>query len=513
MDETNISEGSGMKVLLINPVFSGLEFDSDAASIPIGLAYVASSLKNNGIEVKIVDCLTNPNHLDEIRRELPSCTWVGMSVMTTQIPHALFLCKYVRTLDEDLPIVWGGPHPTLFAAQTVVDPRIDIVVRDEGEETAVQLTKVLQSGDKDLSTIQGISFKSPDGRIVHTARRKYLDMDDLPFINYDLLDQNVLKKLRLFPSHTSRGCSHRCAFCINPITGCGWRGMSPNRVLDELQYVTEKFPSRKVRFWDENFFNNPRRSTEIMEGIIARGITADWETTVRADYFTKVIDDKYLALIKKSGCYKFSFGAESGSPRILRMLKKDVTAEELVLSARKSREYGITPEYSFMIGMPNEERADMLMTLDLIYRLYEANPEAELIGPQPYRPYPGSPLDNECEAWGWSPPTSLQAWADLIENEWSFLSARSFPWVKEPDFVEALWPYLNFALTPEQRLMEGGVKVNSLFKRLFILASKTRWKLKFFDFPIEYQIANKYLESRTKEMKTCPFDSNGEVIG
>ncbi len=502
-----------MKVLLVNPIFSGLEFDSDAASIPIGLAYVGSYLASKGVEVKIIDCLTDPNHLESIKRELPSCTWVGMSVMTTQIPHALFLCKYVKTLDAEVPIVWGGPHPTLFPAQTVVDGRVDIAVRDEGEETALELTHSFHFGKKGLGEVQGISFRRKDGKVVHTARRKHVDMDGLPFINYGQLDQEVLKKLTLFPSHTSRGCSHRCAFCINPITGCGWRGMSPKRVLDELQYVTEKFPGRKVRFWDENFFNHPKRSEGIMQGMLDRGIKAEWETTVRADYFTKIITDDYLSLIKRSGCYKFSFGAESGSQRILRMLKKDVTIEQLLLSARKSREYGIIPEYSFMIGMPNEEKEDMLKTLDLIYKMYGANPDCELIGPQPFRPYPGSPLDNECEAAGWSPPASLQAWSDLIHNEWSFLSPHNFPWVKEPDFVEALWPYLNFALTPEQRLMEGGVRVNNALKKLFILASKARWKAKFFDLPLEYKVAKKYLESRTSEMKTCPFDSNGEVIG
>jgi len=502
-----------MKVLLINPIFSGLEFDSDAASIPIGIAYVGSYLEKKGVSVKIVDCLTNQNFMEEIQRELPSCTWVGMSVMTTQVPHALFLCKYVRELDKKIPIVWGGPHPTLFPAQTIVDGRVDIVVRGEGEETALELTHSIHLGEKKLDEVRGISYKSPDGRVMHTARRKHLDMDSLPFLNYDQLDQKVLKKLTVFPSHTSRGCSHRCAFCINPITGCGWRGMSPKRVLDELEYVTKRFPSRLVRFWDENFFNSPNRSKEIMQGILDRGINVKWETTIRADYFTKVVSDDYLSLIKKSGCYKFSMGAESGSPRILRMLKKDVTVEQLLLSAKRSGEYGIVPEYSFMIGMPNEEKADMLKTLDLIYKLYEANPNAELIGPQPFRPYPGSPLDNECEAAGWKSPDSLQAWANLIQYEWNFLAPSNFPWVKDPDFVEALWPYLNFALTPQERLMEGGIKVNSLLKRIFIFASKARWKMHFFDFPLEYKIAKKYLESRTKKMKTCPFDSNGQVIG
>jgi len=499
-----------VKVLLINPVFSGLEFDSNATSIPIGIAYVGSALKEAGIDVKIIDCLTTKEHLVEIKKEIENCTWIGLSVMTVQIPHALFLSEYIKKFAPEVPIVWGGPHPTLFPAQTVIDSRVDIVVRDEGEVTCVELTKAL-SESKSLDKILGLTFKK-DGKVIHTPRRPYINMDKAPYINYDLLNKEVMNKIKLLPSHTSRGCSHRCAYCINPITGCGWRGMSPKRVLDELEQVAKKYPGRKIRFWDENFFNNPKRSKEIMQGIIDRGLKVEWETTVRGDYFTKVITDEYLQLIKDSGCYKFCFGAESGSPRILRMIKKDVSTDQLVLSAKKSKEFGITPEYSFMIGLPNETKEDMLLTIDAFARLYEANPNAEFIGPQPYRPYPGSPLDNECEAFGWKAPDSLQAWSDLMETEWSYISVTKLPWVNEPDFVEAIWAYMNFALTPETRLMEGGIKVNNLFKRLFITASKLRWKFKYFDFPIEYIIANKYLKGRTKKMKKCSYDQNGQVI-
>jgi radical SAM superfamily enzyme YgiQ (UPF0313 family) len=302
-----------------------------------------------------------------------------------------------------------------------------------------------------------------------------------------------LKKLTLTPAHTSRGCSHRCTFCINPILHCGWRGRDPKIVLDEVQDAAERFPGKKVRFWDENFFFSMKRSKEIIDGIMERGLDLEWETTVRADYFKpKKVDDELLPLMKKSGCYKLSFGAESGSQKILDMLKKDVTVDELVYSAQQCSRYDIIPEYSFMTGLPDELYEDTKMTIELMDRLRQASKRVEFIGPQPFRPYPGSPLYNRCLEFGWKAPDSLGKWSELMENQYNYLSPKNFPWIKDPDTIEYLWPYLHYALTDTKTALSSGAKVGKLLKMLFIAAAKTRWKLRYFKHPIEYKLYKRF---------------------
>ena len=306
---------------------------------------------------------------------------------------------------------------------------------------------------------------------------------------------DTFHRVILAPIHTSRGCPHKCTFCINPITKNRWRAKSAKIVLDELELVVEKFRGIKVRMWDENFFVNKKRAIEIIDGINERGIDCEWETTVRSDYFRpNFLGEEFLAKLKKSGCYKLCFGAESGSQKILEMLCKGVSVEQIIESASQCKKFGIIPEYSFMIGLPEESLDDMKKTIQLINKLLKVNDDTEFIGPQPFRPYPGSPLYNKCVAdYGWKSPNTLREWSALMEKEWGYLSSKNFSWVENPDFVDALWPYLHYALTDFTTALGSGVEVNKILKIMFILSAKIRFRFKYFNHPIEYKIAKRFI--------------------
>ncbi len=478
------------KVLLINPRFSEFHADPDSKleSLPIGLVCLGSFLLSKGFTVKLVDCLATTNYLEVIQEELESCLCAGISVMTSQVSEALKISQFIRDKEPSTPIIWGGPHPTLFPERTASDPLVDYVVRGEGELTLLELLEALQN-DSDRQKIKGLTYLSHHEMFSIEAREP-MDMDDLPPINWDLFDPSILNRLILAPAHTSRGCSHRCTFCINSVTKNRWRGRSPEKVLDELELIKARFSDTRVRFWDENFFGKKERALKIVDGISERGIDIQWETTVRANYFNpNFIDDEFLSKLKKSGCYKLAFGAESGSQRILDMLYKDITAEDLILSNVQCGKYDITPEYSFMVGLPTETLEDIQMTIRLFDKLRKDNKKAIFLGPQVLRPYPGAQLYEQCVAHGWKVPTSLREWAEVSENERSYLSPRNFPWVSDPDYIEALGPYLSYALKDTKMVLSGGLHINKFFKLLFILAAKLRWKLKYFRHPIEYKIA------------------------
>ncbi|HCX27729.1 MAG TPA: hypothetical protein DHI91_01145 [Candidatus Portnoybacteria bacterium] len=230
--------------------------------------------------------------------------------------------------------------------------------------------------------------------------------------------------------------------------------------------------------------------------MIKQNLIIPWETTVRANYVKEgMINEVFMAKLKQSGCYLLSFGAESGCPRLLKKMKKDINPEDVINSAKVALRHGIIPQYSFMIGLPGETRPEMMETLGLIDRLVKLSPKIQILGPQAFRPYPGSELYNECVASGWQEPESLEEWARLAENELNYLSIKNFPWVKarDKDFVESMEAYVRFGAHSIKSAMGSSVKAKKLFKLGFILICQLRWKLKFFAWPIEYKLAKRFV--------------------
>lgn len=268
------------------------------------------------------------------------------------------------------------------------------------------------------------------------------------------------------------------------------------QVLEDLKIIKEKeyFRGKNLRFWDENFFVDLKRSRAIIDGMIERDLIIPWETTIRANYVVEGrVDDDFLERMKKSGCYLLSFGAESGCPRILKKIKKDINPEDILRSAKMALKHGIIPQYSFMIGLPGETKSDMMATLELIDKLIKLSSEIQVLGPQAFRPYPGSELYEECIQSGWKEPQTIEEWASLAENELSYLSVKNFPWVKDKDFVESIEAYVRFGAHSIKSAMGSSVKAQKLVKLIFVLICKARWKLKFFKWPIEFELAKKFV--------------------
>jgi anaerobic magnesium-protoporphyrin IX monomethyl ester cyclase len=481
------------KVLLINPSFN-ISKSNYETSISVGLLSLASYLDNNGIEAKIIDAVRQENYLEEIEKELSGTDLVGLSVMTMQVSSALEISSMVRKFNSKTPIVWGGVHPTLFPEETVKHHLVDAAVFNEGEQTLLELVQAFESNG-DLKNIPGIAF-SKDREVFVNPKRDFLKMDDLPLPNWSLLPEEILEKMILIPTHTSRGCPHKCAFCINSVTNNYWRGYPAEKILEGLEVIKQEpyFQNKPMRFWDENFFTNVERARAIIQGMIERGLNIPWETTVRVDYIREnIIDDTLLRSIKESGCYLLSYGGESGSERILKKINKGIRPEQIIYSAKQTLKYGIIPQYSFMVGLPGETDWDIKQTIKVIDQLVKLSPQIQILGPQAFRPYPGSVLEQECVASGWSSPKTLDNWAKLVSNELNYLSPRNFPWVKSLDLVESLEAYVRFGAHTIKSALGSTVKANRLLKLPFILLCQLRWKLKFFKWPWDFKLARKFV--------------------
>lgn len=479
------------KVVLINPPFNIAKENYDS-SVSVGLLSIASLLDSRGIAVSIIDGARQSDYVECIRQEVPNCRWVGLSVMTSQVPKALAISQLIKEINPQGLVVWGGTHPTFFPEQTVQHPWVDVVAVGEGEETAFDLT-----AKQDLADIKGIVYKA-DGRVITNPARPLHNPATMPLFKWELVAPEVLKRLSLIPSLTSRGCPYCCTFCINAILQNNWRARTVEQVLQDLAIIKRQpyFSGKKLRFWDENFFVNISRAKDIAAGMIAGSLTIPWETTVRADYLSpQMIDDDFLDKLKQSCCYLLSFGAESGSPVILDKIKKEITPEQVINSAKQCLKHGIIPQYSFMIGLPGETREDMKRTLKLIDQLVALGESVQILGPQAFRPYPGSVLYEECLQAGWQAPQTLEQWSELMQGELNYLTVKNFPWVKnqDKDFVESIEAYVRFGAHSIKSAMGSSVKAKKLIKLTFVLLCQLRWKLKFFKWPLEFKLAKKFV--------------------
>jgi len=198
-----------------------------------------------------------------------------------------------------------------------------------------------------------------------------------------------------------------------------------------------------------------------------------------------------VKLLKKSGCYLLSYGGESGSEIVLRKINKGITPEQIIYSAKQTLKYDIIPQYSFMVGLPGETKKDIKQTIHLIDQLTALSPQIQILGPQAFRPYPGSALYQECLKSGWLAPKSLDNWAEIVANELNYLSPRNFPWVKHTNLVESLEAYVRFGAHTIESALGSTVKSNKILKLLFVLICQIRWKLKFFKWPIEFKLARR----------------------
>ncbi|MBU1255989.1 MAG: radical SAM protein [Patescibacteria group bacterium] len=489
------------KVLLINPAFN-INKENYDSSISVGLLSIATYLDFYNIKVEIIDGVRQKNYLDLVKEKVKDCDYVGISVMTTQIPEALELSRLVKENNSDCQVIWGGPHPSFFIKQTASHFLIDMVCYGEGELTMLDIVN-----GKSLNDIKGIAYQSGDEVIINQPRELH-DPAQMPLFNWELVPKEILENLHLIPSLTSRGCPHRCTFCINAILKNHWRTRTAEQVLEDIRIIKNKEyfsakgetspfqggKAKKLRFWDENFFVDIKRAKQIINGMIEEDLITPWETTVRANYLREgIIDEEFIKKLKESGCYLLSFGAESGCPRILKKIKKDIMPEDVINSAKMCLKYGIIPQYSFMAGLPGETRSEVMETLELIDELVKLGDQVQILGPQAFRPYPGSELYKECLAVGWQEPESLDQWGETVKDELNYLDISKFPWLDNPGFIESLEAYVRFGAHSIESAMGSTIKVNKLLKLFFVLLCQLRWKMKCFWLPWDYKLAKRFV--------------------
>ena len=256
------------KILLINPPFNVAKDNYDS-SISVGLLSIATYLDWRGVPVKIIDGVRQKNFLEIFKAEVAKSDLICFSVMTMQISQALELSALAKKINPRCQIIWGGAHPTFFPEQTVKHELIDAVVIGDGEYAILDLAQ-----SRDFKDVKGIAYKQ-GGAVAVNPPPAPLDPKTMPLFNWRLEPGEILENLSLIPTLTSRGCPHRCTFCINAILKNKWRPRTVEQVLADLQIIKSQpyFKNKKLRFWDENFFVDINRAKAIVDGMALRGLS------------------------------------------------------------------------------------------------------------------------------------------------------------------------------------------------------------------------------------------------
>ncbi|MBF0521696.1 MAG: B12-binding domain-containing radical SAM protein [Candidatus Omnitrophica bacterium] len=430
-------------VLLLYPK-TGMDFGSTIAP-PHALLTVAAPLVKSGYQVKILDQRTqviNKEILDKYLSKDTLC--VGISSMTgTQVAYALMLAKMVRELTGGkVPLVWGGCHPSVEPEQTLASDYVDIVVIGEGDQTLLELVCALEN-KKNLNDIQGIVYK--DGaKVIKTSPRPLLDVETLLPTPWELVDveKYIHRDMYLQQSsrvldvgQTSRGCPFSCGFCSSAaLRQRRWRAMSVEKSLNLIVETVKRFNLNGIWLRDDEFYIDRKRATDICEGIIKSGIKISFYTSgTRADVFMKA-SDYDIEVLKKAGAYTLKFGAESGSQRILDLMHKGITVEQILAANQRCKKYGIIPAFSLIIGYPTETFEEINQTIDLAFRLKRENPSAQLETMAIYTPLPGTPDFGLSLAHGLKTPQSLEGWADWIFDDYDIDGKRN-PWFNREERI------------------------------------------------------------------------------
>lgn len=408
---------------------------------PLGLIYLATALKQAGFSVTVIDTLRLTDGLAEARAAITDETILaGVGVMTGyQIAGALNFARAVKEI-KPVPIVWGGLHPSLLPEQTLQHGLVDIVAVGEGERTILSLARAARDSSP-LDEIPGIFFKQ-DGAVVKTpAPKSFLDLNELAVPDYSLVDVEYYAsyqksfmdgRKRCLSLNPDRGCPYRCGFCYNlNFNHRRWRCMDPEKILDAISALIEKYNLDAVTFLSDNFCVEEKRVRAVCEGLLERNLDIKWQVDMRIDTFLRY-DDELIQLMKRSGFCHLTFGVESGSDRILELIDKDIRVKDVLAAHAKATRLGFNIHYHFMLGFPEETREDIGQTMALIYRL-SRDPHVGIYGPSMYVPYPGTPLFDRAVELGFKAPEKLEDW---IRYDWR--SASKLTWFS-PAYSRFLW--------------------------------------------------------------------------
>ena len=459
----------------------------------LSLISIGSVLKSDGFKVELINCAFEADHLKIINKKIQNALFVGITLLTSEAPDAYKIIKYIKE-KNDVPIVVGGWHCTLFPEQMAACDYVDYVITGEGEGHILAIAKIIQKKEKSVNKI---------------FEKKSLNLNELPTPEYDIDNrieqfmrssltdkfyQYISKPVRWLPYESSRGCPSHCSFCINVVTdNTHYRKKKPGKVIDEIEFLVKKYKLSHLKIIDDNFFVDINRVREICNGILDRGIQITWDGECRCDYFMEtMINDETLKLCKKSGLVQLTLGIESGSLRTLSLMKKGITPKQAEYAVKRCNEHAIIARSSFMIEVPGESKADIQQTIRFINHLRKY--PFFTGGVTTFRPYPKSELTESLIKLGYlKEPQSFEEWTDRNSVDLYTATEYARPWQISGHYSENAAYYISMESSTRLRNYQIDRKVDRIKNNIFIFFAKIRNRFLFYRFPFDKELYKNFL--------------------
>jgi len=342
-------------ILLVYPDFRSSNVFSNPG-LPVGLAFIARSLKTAGFEYEVVDLNIDTKEYLMRRISATNPRFLGISMLSYRCKETYELLKAVKYHQPQIKVIAGGPHITANREITLLEcSAIDLGVIGEGE---ISILEIVQG--QPVDSIKGLLYREA-GTVRFSEEREFIpNLDTVPFPTYDGF--KLAKYSKTMPLHSSRGCPYHCIFCGAPgILGKKWRGRSAQSMMEEVKYWYRK-GYRSFYFSDSNFAVDKTRVASFCEGIVKSELHACFVADgLRADH----VDRKLLDKMRHAGFTDLTFGVESGSNRILQNLRKGETREDIETAIAAATDLGFNVGLFFLIGSPGEDETDIDQSFEL----------------------------------------------------------------------------------------------------------------------------------------------------
>jgi radical SAM superfamily enzyme YgiQ (UPF0313 family) len=403
-------------------------------SIPgIGMLVLAAVARRNGYDVAIFDAKgsgeTPGGVADRILAFRPDV--VGFSATTISITNAARIAGLLKRSVPELVTVVGGPHVSAVPERTLAAfPNLDYAIIGEGEISFFELLERLRCG-RAIEGCPGLVHRTPAGEIVANPRSPYLtDLDALPLPAWDLVRgfphgfRPSLFSYRRSPVATlvtSRGCPFSCSFCDRSTSGKLGRYHTTESVLRHCQHLVD-FGVRHIIFYDDLFTVKKKRVVELCEAFLACGFDFTWSCNSHPN----LLDPDTLRLMKRAGCWQIAYGIESGSQRILDVVKREVSLPRMRETLRMTRAAGIRAKGYVMIGHPTETLQTLEETAEFLKIV-----ELDLCQVTKFTPYPGTPAYPTIREFG------------RFDEDWERMNAMNFVFIPNGLNEEILETYFH----------------------------------------------------------------------
>ncbi len=385
---------SKKKILLINPPQEKplqLGIEDDFIDIigyypPLGLLYLATCLQNAGYEAKIIDCVPMKIGYEQLEKEISEYKpfMVGVTTYTPMMWDVLTTVNLAKKTCPETYTILGGHHPTLYPSESIKYENVDFIIQGEGEESLVKLVQALETNqsNEELAKIDGIGFFRENTEYLSAIKAYVKNIDELPipdrsFLPFDIYKSIVGRNDMLATVMSSRGCPFRCTFCFTP--NKKYRSRSNENILKEVNYLVD-LGFKEIFFFDDLFALKNEKVIEFSKALRQQNIKIDWSFRARVTTITQELIEE----IKKSGVHRIQFGIESGVDATLKRIKKDTNTQLIRNAIGLCKKNGIQTVGSFIIGLPQETKDDILQTIKFSRQIGLTYAQYNIFMPYPF---------------------------------------------------------------------------------------------------------------------------------